>query len=526
MKRLLLLLLLASPAYAQVYSQMAIQNTTGNWLKASPGALVYLCSISTTSNNCLAGIGTVPLYTDQTLTATTPNPITADGNGNYTLFATTGLYLQCIKAITSFCQDIQVGGGQNFLLRTNSPNGTVQNELVMYDTGNLDSNSVATVQTAAVGTKGVIGVCISGCGTSGIATIGTYLAAQCIGDGAYTVGDLVAASPTNPGQCNDYGASINANVQTVGRVSKANAGLGTAGQVDFFLGDLTGPGSTNGSGTVSNCGTPGGIAYYVVAGSTVGCDPNATLDGNGNETLHSLTANDVSHAGYINLIQGAAAPAAPANGVQLTVGSSVTGYTLKPPSAAGTGCVQAANAAGVVTLSFTGSNCGAAGAGASSFFNSIATVPDSSGNVGWTVQQLTGSTPTFFYGHWEWVFGAAFGGTDTVLTARFKAPHTIPSGTAKIIFECGNPEVVSGHTMTFKEGDRIESTSINPGGNPTYGATQNFTTSTTAYAPTVLSFTVNTAPTADQVMDVWIDATAESGLTQNVQCDEPVLQWQ
>lgn len=110
MKRILLLLLLASPAFGQAYSQMAIQNTTGNWLKAAPGASVFLCTVVTVSSDCLNGLNKVPLYTDQTLTTGTSNPITADVNGNYTLFATPGLYLQCVQAVTSFCQVIQIGG--------------------------------------------------------------------------------------------------------------------------------------------------------------------------------------------------------------------------------------------------------------------------------------------------------------------------------------------------------------------------------------------------------------------------------
>jgi len=112
MKKLFLLFaLLCAPAFGQVYSEQAMQNTQGNWLKSLPGALVYLCNSSAVTTDCLSGIGPlVTLYTDQTLTVSGSNPVTADSNGNYTLFTFPGIYLQCVKGATSFCQMIQIGG--------------------------------------------------------------------------------------------------------------------------------------------------------------------------------------------------------------------------------------------------------------------------------------------------------------------------------------------------------------------------------------------------------------------------------
>lgn len=109
MKKLLLLFaLLCASAFGQVHSDIATQNTQGNWVKAIPEAQVYLCDIATTDLACLVGTGTVQLYTDKTLSTTTTQPVIADSDGNYTLYANPGIYKQCVKGVTTFCQIIEV----------------------------------------------------------------------------------------------------------------------------------------------------------------------------------------------------------------------------------------------------------------------------------------------------------------------------------------------------------------------------------------------------------------------------------
>lgn len=325
---------------------------------------------------------TTYIYLDNTGTIQTST--TGYAGGSIPLAITTAdfnhvLTVKDVRASYNF----NAGGGNGipFLIRTNSPNGTTLNQLVSYDTTNLDSNGIATVQTAPVSSKAVIGVCIAGCGTTGTATIGTYLAANCTSDNQTTVGDLVAASATNAGQCDDYGASISTTVQTVGRVSKANTGTGTNSLVDFFLGDLLAPGSQNGSGTVSNCSTIDALAYYAATGTSVSCDPLFTTDGAGNWRSKSGTTTDTAHAGYINYIQGPAPPAAPANGVQTAAQTSVTGYTLLWPNGPNTGCLFGTNSSGTVTLSYQ-NPCG--GASSPTASNPVAPTLSTSGSAGST----------------------------------------------------------------------------------------------------------------------------------------------
>jgi hypothetical protein len=76
--------------------------------------------------------------------------------------------------------------------------------------------------------------------------------------------------------------------------------------------------------------------------------------------------------------------------------------------------------------------------------------------------------------------------------------------------------------MTFKTGDSLVSTTINVSA-CTYQATQNFTTTSTAYAPSTLTFAVNATLAGDSQLIVCIDATTESSLTSNVQLEGAYL---
>lgn len=253
---------------------------------------IYLDNTGTIQTSTIGfGAGSVPLATT-----------TADFNHVLTV--------QDVRATYNF--NASGSNGAPFLIRTNSPNGTTLNQLVTYDTGNLDSGGVATVQNAAVGSKAVIGICIAGCGTSGSATIGTYLSAQCLSDNQTHIGDLVTASSTSAGQCDDYGAAVSSTVQTVGRISKANTGAGTNSQIDFSTIDLLSPGSSGGSGSVNNSTCAARVAYYSGIGTVVGSDCSFSTDGNGNVGVTSLSVKG-SGTGVVTWGEGAT-PTSPAGG--------------------------------------------------------------------------------------------------------------------------------------------------------------------------------------------------------------------
>jgi len=110
-KYLIVVIALCGFAFAQVRSDIAIQNTSGNWLKAIPGARIYVCNSSATNTQCLQGVAggqTITVYTDSNLSVTTTQPIVADSQGNYTVFAAAGIYLECVISATSLCRKIVI----------------------------------------------------------------------------------------------------------------------------------------------------------------------------------------------------------------------------------------------------------------------------------------------------------------------------------------------------------------------------------------------------------------------------------
>jgi hypothetical protein len=76
-------------------------------------------------------------------------------------------------------------------------------------------------------TTGVIGVVISGAGTTGNAVIARNGICSCVFDGATTAGDYVQVSSTVAGDCKDAGASPPTSGQIIGRVLSTNGGAGT-----------------------------------------------------------------------------------------------------------------------------------------------------------------------------------------------------------------------------------------------------------------------------------------------------------
>jgi hypothetical protein len=139
--------------------------------------------------------------------------------------------------------------------------------------------------------------------------------------------------------------------------------------------------------------------------------------------------------------------------------------------------------------------------------------------VFWTVNALT----NWRDGHWEYDKTIA---SATHLYCKVKVPHTLPSGTPKIIlFNLNANDGTASHTMTFKTCDIIVSTTVNVGA-LTCQSTQNFTTTSTAYAPSTLTFGVNATLVADSDLIVDLQATTESSLTNNVQLEGAYLEFQ
>jgi hypothetical protein len=103
--------------------------------------------------------------------------------------------------------------------------GTFLNRLAqLTGTGTVNFPGTAT-------TSGVIGICVSNCGTTGSAQIASSGILSCTFDGATTANDYVQISSTFSGFCHDSGVAApnfpsNGN-QVVGRVLSTNGGSGT-----------------------------------------------------------------------------------------------------------------------------------------------------------------------------------------------------------------------------------------------------------------------------------------------------------
>jgi hypothetical protein len=100
--------------------------------------------------------------------------------------------------------------------------GTSQNKLAK-----LAGSPSAAVLASTTDTSGVVGVCVSGCGTTSNAEIANRGQVICIFDGATNSGDYVQISSTVTGNCHDAGATYPVLGQVLGRVLSTNGTGGT-----------------------------------------------------------------------------------------------------------------------------------------------------------------------------------------------------------------------------------------------------------------------------------------------------------
>ena len=138
---------------------------------------------------------------------------------------------------------------------------------------------------------------------------------------------------------------------------------------------------------------------------------------------------------------------------------------------------------------------------------------------------------SFHYGHWEYAIPSAVTASALPITATctIKLPHTIPgTGTAKIVLDhIAANDSTAGHTTTFQTCDASVDTAATVNvPSFTCASTQNYTTTTTAYAPSTLSFNVQSALTADTLIFVQIKATAQSRMVANPLINNFYLEWQ
>lgn len=215
----------------------------------------------------------------------------------------------------------------------NNGTGTATN-LIAKLTG--APSTVTTVTTGDTG--GAIGICVSGCGNSGSASITTVGQASCTFDGATVAGDYVQISGTVAGDCHDAGATFPANGQVLGRIL-----------------------STNGAGGIFNIGLFGVEVYKPAAGLAYQSWQQTLLGGD-----VAIAANTTTTVTTLVItMPGAGCPCrvAMTYSMWISTGSSGNGYTM-----------WVSDGANTMFPGNTGQSNGSAGAAAQIFGGGISTV--------------------------------------------------------------------------------------------------------------------------------------------------------
>ena len=143
-----------------------------------------------------------------------------NASGNMAIAATPNSTTQLIPGLHWDTAYISSVGGP--LMLANDASGTSVNHLVTQTA----NGKVLKTSTSDIG--GILGLCTSGCSTSGTAAIATTGTASLVYDGATTRGDFVINSKTIAGAAHDFGPSpTGATSQILGQVLSTNGSAGS-----------------------------------------------------------------------------------------------------------------------------------------------------------------------------------------------------------------------------------------------------------------------------------------------------------
>lgn len=130
---------------------------------------------------------------------------------------------------TNWINAVASGGGGS--IGTGNINMTVANDSGTGTATNLLAKltgAPSTVRNAEItDTENALGICTSGCGTTGDATIAIAGQVDCAFDGSTTAGNYVVISATDAGKCHDAGSTFPTDKAAYGRVLTTNVGAGT-----------------------------------------------------------------------------------------------------------------------------------------------------------------------------------------------------------------------------------------------------------------------------------------------------------
>lgn len=232
----------ASPSGTVLFTLTKIINTTSQATQAVSTDLGGIVGITvsgagTTGNATIQAEGQVNCVFDGPTTAndyvqnsTTVNGDCHDAGASYPqIHQVIGRVLSTngsngTYAIVLFPPEIQGSAFANVAISiANAPTpGTSANTLTK-----LTGAPSAAVQTLTTDTGGIIGITVSGAGTSGNAQVQEIGLANCIFDGATTANHYFTNSTTVAGDCHDFGATLPTGTQVLGRVLSSNGGGGT-----------------------------------------------------------------------------------------------------------------------------------------------------------------------------------------------------------------------------------------------------------------------------------------------------------
>lgn len=117
---------------------------------------------------------------------------------------------------------LPAGSSLNMTVANAGTTGTTVNRLAK-----LTGAPSTAIITATSDTENAIGVCTSGCGTTGSATIAIMGQVTCDFDNATTAGNYVTISAITAGKCHDAGSSFPTGGATYGRVLSTNGASGS-----------------------------------------------------------------------------------------------------------------------------------------------------------------------------------------------------------------------------------------------------------------------------------------------------------
>lgn len=194
-----------------------------------------------------------------------------------TIYAATSIDLSTSAAETfELCNDSTTGTSLNFLAKLNG------------------ASSSCAVKAAAADTAGILGVVVSGSGTTGNAVIAYRGYASCSFDGSTTAGDYIQVSSSNAADCHDAGSAYPTAGEVLGRVLSTNTGAGTYG---VLLGSESQGNGSGGGAITSVFGRTGTVVAtsgdYTVSQVT-GAAPLASPALTGTPTVPTPSTSDNS----------------------------------------------------------------------------------------------------------------------------------------------------------------------------------------------------------------------------------------